>query len=441
MIVRTPTAWILIATAIGCGLHFGPPAWSADGASPGELVVTDEEEFIVGDGPRASGSVLLPPEGDPAFEPLLPEGAPFDRGPEPLPLGEDFGGGCADGVCGPGACSCADDVPGVLNRICRPRKCWVGRVDALLLWRNAPRDRPLYTTFNAATEEIGPTVLDANAFESDPLAAPRISLFHVDHHGYAMEATYLYAGNFYANRTLDYRRDGYALAEPGIYGNPWGNQPGAPPISSASGVLLANLQSAELNARVPLLHKFFADRAQFLFGVRWVEWNETFRLTDFFFDVEDPFIRGNDFYDTGCYNNLFGGQIGLDAILYQTSWGVRFDSLVKAGAYYNAASQSSDYRYVTTAPFDYQKGVSVGPESNTAAFVGELGLTAVIPIHCNLDLRIGYFGLWLEGIAQPTSQLSGQNLAQPEFEPAEGSLTATGGIVVQGFSLGLEGRW
>ena len=71
--------------------------------------------------------------------------------------------------------------------------------------------------------------------------------------------------------------------------------------------------------------------------------------------------------------------------------------------------------------------------------MGEVGMTGVIPIHCNLDFRIGYVGFWLESIAQPTEQLSGQVLT-PSFAP-EGSLTTAGRVVLQGLSLGLEGRW
>jgi hypothetical protein len=59
-------------------------------------------------------------------------------------------------------------------------------------------------------------------------------------------------------------------------------------------------------------------------------------------------------------------------------------------------------------------------------------------VNC-LDFRFGYFGLWLSGIAQPTQQLSTQTLTPGQ--PAVGTLTTNGGVVAQGVSLGLEGRW
>ena len=83
--------------------------------------------------------------------------------------------------------------------------------------------------------------------------------------------------------------------------------------------------------------------------------------------------------------------------------------------------------------------VAVNESPVSGAFAGELGFTGVMPITRNLDFRFGYFGLWLSGIAQPTQQLSGQQLT-PGL-PVVGTINANGGVVVQGVSLGLEGRW
>jgi hypothetical protein len=66
-------------------------------------------------------------------------------------------------------------------------------------------------------------------------------------------------------------------------------------------------------------------------------------------------------------------------------------------------------------------------------------LTGVVPIANNWDFRGGYFGLWLESIAQPSRQLSGQRL--PPASPPGASLSTIGNLVLQGVSLGIEGRW
>ena len=71
-----------------------------------------------------------------------------------------------------------------------------------------------------------------------------------------------------------------------------------------------------------------------------------------------------------------------------------------------------------------------------AAFVGELGFTGVLPLTSNLDFRFGYLVFWLQGIAQPTRQLS-----LPVSTTGDPLVLQDGGTVVQGLTLGLEGRW
>jgi len=319
---------------------------------------------------------------------------------------------------------------------CRLEGCWSSRFDGLLLWRSAPQSRPLYTTRDPVLGDLGPTILDGDQFESDPFAGGRVSLIHCRPNGYAFETTYLYAGMSYAERSLPYLEDSYALAEPGIYSNPWGNEPGAPAISAVQAKLIGQLQSLEFNYREPIWHGL----AKFIIGLRWVQWQESLAMTDQFIDAIDRTITGRDFYNTRCVNDLYGGQLGIDAMLY-TRGSLRVEGLVKAGAYWNNAMQQSHFDYVTTQPFEFMRDIRVGTP-RTASFVGEVNLTAVLPLRSNLDFRVGYVGLWLQGLAQPINQLSGQNLSQQgPLIPPTGSLTTNGQVLVQGMSLGLEGRW
>jgi hypothetical protein len=213
--------------------------------------------------------------------------------------------------------------------------------------------------------------------------------------------------------------------------------PPAPPISAAEATLVSSLQSAEINYREPL--GWGATR--FLLGFRWLQWRESFSLTDQFIDPDDPTVSGTDFWNTSCLNNLYGGQIGLDSMLWNSGKGLRIEGLVKAGAYYNAATQSSGYSYVNTAPFESPLATITVNSPAACSFVGEVGLTAVVPILANLDLRCGYFGMWLSSLAQPTRQLSGQTLDPSGGSTPAGTLTTNGSVVLQGVSLGLEGRW
>lgn len=343
-----------------------------------------------------------------------------------------YGGRCTNGDCSSG-CSDISDPPGLLQFFGHNKNArWTLRSEALLLWRNAPPSRPIYSTVDPETDSLGSTALNANQLNSDVLVAPRLSLLRTDCDGRTLEATYIYAGNFYSDRTLPYSPDGYATSPPGIYGNNWG--PPDTSLDTATAKLLGQLQSLEFNAR----HCLWADTCQFLIGARWLQWNETLQMQDSFaYDVPYP-ISGQDFYQTRCFNNLWGGQIGLDTLLLGRVGQARVEGLVKAGAYYNAAGQSSAYTYSTVPPFTFSgSNRNTGPAS--AAFVGEVGMTAVIPISCNWDFRCGYFGLWLTGLAQPTQQLSHQTITQ--IDPPSGVLDTTGTLILQGLSLGLEGRW
>jgi len=293
--------------------------------------------------------------------------------------------------------------------------CWIGRVDALILWRNAPPDRPLIN--NALV--TGP-LLNANGMDSTAAAGPRFSLFRVNNTtGHAIEATYLRAANFRSIRPLAAVSQPYTLAAPGIFGNATSS------FQDADANLGSRLQSFEFNR-----HHCHGQFVRFLAGFRWIEWQEQFTL-------QGSAAGGtSDFYQTNVFNDLYGGQIGLDANLLAMPW-MRFDALVKAGAYYNNAVQSS--QFATSGGTPGAASVAVGESPASGAFAGEVGFTGVVPITRHLDFRFGYFGLWLSGIAQATQQLSGQQLSPGQ--PAVGSINTNGGVVVQGVSLGLDGHW
>jgi hypothetical protein len=311
--------------------------------------------------------------------------------------------------------------PSFLERCLTHHKdaCWVGRADALILWRNAPPDRPL-----VESSTTGFPILNANGLDSTAAAGPRVSVIRFDKcTGHGIEATYLRAANFRSQRPLPLNSAyQYALAPPGIY-----SDTPAQPFDSGNANLGSRVQSFELNRL--LAH---GPNIRFIAGFRWIEWQEEFTLTD---NLSSLGI--NDFYQTNCFNDMYGGQIGLDANLLRLGW-FRLDSLIKAGAYYNTAVQSS--AYTTNDPASPGTvSTAVGQEPASCGFAGELGVTGVFPVTSCIDIRLGYFGLWLSGIAQPTQQLSGQNLVPGQ--PIEGSLNTNGGVILQGVSIGLEGRY
>ena len=366
-------------------------------------------------------SVVTAPDGGTTYDSASSVGDAGDfAGPSP---GEAWATDCTS--CDSLPCGCANPCGRhrtALIEICphdHGDGCWIGRVDALILWRNAPPDRPILDT--GAGPVLG--VLNANGMDSTAAAGPRFSLLRVNHcTGHAIEATYLRAANFRSQRPLTQNSSGYALVPPGIYGND-----NVQNFGSGNANLGSRLQSFEFNR-----HHCFAKSLRFLAGFRWIEWQEQFTL-------QGTTAGGGitDFYQTNCFNDLYGGQIGIDANLLTTRL-IRFDGLIKAGAYYNNAVQSSEY---TTNDLTNPgtASVTVGQSPASGAFAGELGFTGVVPITSCLDFRFGYFGLWLSGIAQPTQQLSSQTLTPGQ--PVVGTLNTNGGVLAQGVSLGLEGRW
>jgi hypothetical protein len=163
---------------------------------------------------------------------------------------------------------------------------------------------------------------------------------------------------------------------------------------------------------------------QFVAGFRWLEWRESFSLNTSTTAGPTTFF---DNYATDVINSLYGGQIGIDTLIYSSNW-LRAEGLLKGGAFYNNTASHSSYQTNDPASSNQVWSVSAAPSSG--AFVGELGFTGVLSLTSCLDFRFGYTGFWLESIAQPTEQLS---------KPA--AVVSNGGTIVQGVSLGLEGRW
>ena len=296
---------------------------------------------------------------------------------------------------------------------CRPG-CWTGRVDAVFMWRNAPYERALVEPNGGG----GGTVLDANQLESTMAAGPRIQLFHRIGCGSGIEFGYLRAFNFRSQRTLTTPAGGAGYDPVGIFPT---RTPNAP-FTEANINLGSGIQTFEVNSRTDMGR----GNVQFICGLRWLEWRESFTM-----DTTDAVLRQYD-YGSRTINSLYGGQIGIDALLYSNNW-LRVETVLKGGAFYNlAVSQNTYSDSVGTTPFDIRTTAS----PDLAAFVGELGFTGVVPLTRCLDFRFGYLAYWLEGIAQPTRQLS-----LPVSTTGEPLVLTNGGTVVQSVTIGLEGRW
>jgi hypothetical protein len=244
----------------------------------------------------------------------------------------------------------------------------------------------------------------------------------------AIEFNYLRVQSFTASQTLPTIENGYFDTQPrGLYCCDTETL-----RDTAGGAMASSLQSLEVNRRFPT-----DGRLGWLMGFRWVEWNEGIglqSLTTPESEPADPYTRS---YRTQTANDLYGLQIGADSILYGLGRSFRIEGIGKAGIFYNDARQTS--RFSTTDSDITPNVLGVGTSTGRAAFVGELGVTGVYDITERISLRAGYTIFWLGGLALAPNQFDRQKLCPDNL--IMGATDTAGSVVVQGISLGLEGRW
>ncbi len=293
---------------------------------------------------------------------------------------------------------------------------WTGRAEALMLWWDGPQSTPL---FNTAPASSGTVALDAASLQSAMAAGPRFSLFrHTGDMG-QIEFNYFFVDGFNAARALPNAPQAYTLA-PGVLCC-------APetPLSAASANLASSIQSFELNRRLPT-----DGRWQWLAGFRWVQWNEDFGMDALRAPNRLLAIRN----DTN--NDLYGMQIGADTFLWGNGGPFWVEGIGKAGVFYNRSAQFTSFELDGAQPLVSSGGTS----TSRAAFVGELGATAVWQVNDWLALRTGWVGFWLGGIAKSPNQLDDNCLLCADS--LQTLATDTGGSVfVNGLTLGLDARW
>ncbi len=391
------------------------------GIAQGQVVISDR---AVGEPIASSEDVAVPVEPDAAEDAGAAEDMEFAaEQPALFDPTVAHGNSCRCNSCCKVQCK---DPPGLIQ-VCREASnaCWTARLDAILLWRNAPRERPIFSEWNQELETVGDTVMDAHDLNSTMTAGPRISLFRTDCHGHTTEFTYFQASDFVAEEATVPSDGGYTIGPKGIYGNEWAD------LDTGTARLTSGIQSFEINGR-----KCLTRNISLLGGFRWVEWRESASITDEYLNWDGSQIN-RDLYDTSTMNSLYGYQIGFDARMFDRGW-LRLDAVMKGGAYYNIATQHSSYRF----------GMVDGPtgligrtyqDSGTAAFVGELGFMGTIPLTDHFEFTFGYLGLWLESLAQPTNQFRSQRIVEGRTD--RGSVDMTGGTVLQGVTLGFNAKW
>jgi hypothetical protein len=146
----------------------------------------------------------------------------------------------------------------------------------------------------------------------------------------------------------------------------------------------------------------------------------------------DPASPYPPFWTAKTQNNLYGGQIGVDAKLLELG---RFsiDGLIKAGVYDNNASQ---WGLVSMA----KKLFPTQATTNHPAVVGEAELQLKYKLTKGLALKVGYEALWLDGVALAPGQIRETYITAPPQAVTARALgvNCDSNVLFQGGTVGLE---
>jgi len=138
-----------------------------------------------------------------------------------------------------------------------------------------------------------------------------------------------------------------------------------------------------------------------------------------------------DMLDTSVENHLYGGQLGLEAVLLSRDcWDI--DVYGKAGVFAARSSQS------TTAiePFGIGSQTDFG-KTNGTALIAEFGVNGRVQLTDCLSLRAGFMMMWLEGVALAPDQWNDLDFSIP----TTGVIDNNGGFLAYGGSFGVDAVW
>ena len=337
---------------------------------------------------------------------------------------------------------------------------WTFSTEAIVLGRTGGANQPLVgllpgsmtfaATQTAAASAVG--AFNSNQFWQGFSAGPKVSLTYHDPSGVGVEFSYFNIFTQSATKTVGPTSpttpDWLVMYAPGSF---WQTQDF--PYQGMAWKDSTNLYSAEANARLDL-----SPRVTLLGGLRWLQLND--ELVGWFTPADRnapdwkkhclgstldnlPTTCPSDFYPGGTagnygpfwqaktQNNLYGGQIGVDAKLLEVG---RFsiDALIKAGVFDNAATQSA---VVSMGKLPYPTQAS----ANRAAFVSEAALQAKYQLTKGLAFKLGYEALWLDGVALAPGQIrETYTTALPAVTARALGVNTSSNVLFQGATVGLE---
>jgi hypothetical protein len=310
-----------------------------------------------------------------------------------------------------------------LQMLC-PRPCrdgcdplWSVQVDALMLWRTNMESVPLF--LNSA----GGVALDANQMQPPMAAGPRVSVLRKIEPCVAIEGSYFNVSPFAGQKVLPETGGPFSMTN---FGDLIFDDVEQGRLNSS-----ARIQSAELNWRQAV-----GPVITCLAGFRWVQWNEQMAAT-YQFANANPANLGSGSTTASTGNDLYGGQFGVDAMLWDRGGPWKVTGLAKAGVYYNRAYQNSTAGFVPLPGFGPPYELpSVSASKDQIAFVGEAGLNSTYWLKSWLAWRVGYSLFWLNGVA-----VAPQQFALASYGAGTTTINTNGSVFLHGLTTGLEARW
>lgn len=316
--------------------------------------------------------------------------------------------------------------------VCGIRHCpkWVLQADALFLWQNNIASRSLYLSNNPA----GVSALDSNDISPSIGVGPRLALFRNFNSYSAFEANYFIVPSLAGAASLPTSLRAYEQNDLNgfIYSD----------INDATVDTDSQIQSLELNYR---RRRGFAT---LLAGFRYVQWTSTMQINDNFTAIPTPptvppQFNGSDAFTTTTGNELYGGQLGCDLMLWNRGQRIRVNGIGKAGVFFNQAFQRSNV--TTTAPAGSPGftpiNTTISQSIQHTSFFGELGGNATVDLTNWLSWRVGYNVFWLSGVATPANQLSVATVDPGTGNVASNGINTSGSVLLHGVNTGIEARW
>jgi hypothetical protein len=285
--------------------------------------------------------------------------------------------------------------------------CWTATADALFLHRT--RAASYGVLFDAAS---GNQVLSTSNLAFGTQAGPRIGLQRQLASGRILDIGYFGIEGWNSRADLG----------PGNYILTGDRSQSGPQAFSASFDYASSLHTVEINVRGRP-----GGWLQPLVGFRYVRLDETYQVTGLGnFGAAIPYSLT---YHT--VNDLFGGQIGGIARVWDRGGPLTVNLIGKSGLFLNDVQNHGNFTSSGVGLLFDGRG-----QENQAAFFSELGLMANLRLTDHWSVRGGYQMFWLNGVG-----LAPNEVLATDVRFQSGGVEAHNQVFFEGASVGLQANW